>query len=142
MTTGQWAFLWTQEYRIFKFLCLKNFLQIGAMSSNEADHTQAQLRSIWHSMEACGCCRQIQRLSLLAGITANLGRKRFAWGREWFLRGVCRPPGCLSRVELQVCIRDFCLYLSVYSYEGAQHDAGTVFEDIACRGSYDFFPGV
>jgi len=61
-------------------------------------------------------------------------------GREWSARRICtdRPPGCLSRVELQACILDSCLYLSVYCYEGAHHDAGTVYHDISCRGPYRF----
>jgi hypothetical protein len=79
-------------YRIFKVLCLRKFLHIDAMSSKERDHTKSQLRSVWHSMEACGCRRQIQRLCC-SRITANLGREPFARAENG-LRGVCRPTGC------------------------------------------------
>jgi hypothetical protein len=55
MMTGQRTFLWTQEFTEFSnFYALKKLLHIDAISSNDRDRTKAQLRSVWHSMEACG----------------------------------------------------------------------------------------
>ena len=130
-------------YGLFKFLCFERaFYTLMQCHLRRGATPRLNCQSVfWCSMKACGCTSSNSTSLLLARITANLGRKPFAWAENG-LRGVCRPPGCVSRVELQVCILDFCLYLSLYCYEGGKYDAGTAYEDITCRCSYDYFSGV
>jgi hypothetical protein len=100
MTTCQRTFLWMVEFTEFASSMLEKVSthRCGIISQKGPHHkgsTAASLTltgSMWLLLSN-------STSSQLAGITANLGREPFAWAENG-LRGVCRRPGYVSRVEL------------------------------------------
>jgi hypothetical protein len=119
-------------------LCLRKFLHIDAMSSHKGTTPEGSTAASLTLAGSMWLLLSNSTSSKLAGITANLGREPFAWAENG-LRGVCRRPGYVSRVELSSfeSLTPLYICLLIVTRE-TRHDAGTVYDDIFCRGSYDF----
>jgi hypothetical protein len=120
-------------------LCLRKFLHIDAMSSHKRDHTQrlncGQSDTHWKHVAAL-----VKFNVFKACWDYGESRERAVrMGRKLVCEALCRRPGYVSRVELSSFefLTPLYICLLIVTRE-ARHDAGTVYDDIFCRGSYDF----